>query len=286
MKISYTTLSVQDKNLEQAVAMAENWRLDGIELRGKESVHISPENSFDYVEKARQLIRKAGLQIPCLTAYTKFYQPDEAASLEQAGQLMPVIRLAEYLGAATVRTFMGDIPEGMTRERANEIARAGLCEVAGQMRDSPVRVVIETHDSVKDGASLAQLLEGVPRQIGVLLDIIHPWDVGETIEETWKLVGDRIYHVHLKDITDTVPGGRVYCALGNGLLGVEEKVQYLLEQGYNGFFSLEWERSAEGFQGVTLEQQMESLLELEEQMEIRGISTNDKTVHGIAGGLR
>ncbi|MBS5063940.1 MAG: sugar phosphate isomerase/epimerase [Hungatella hathewayi] len=271
MKISYTTLSVPEKTLEQAVALASGWRLDGIELRGKESVHISPENSFEYVEKARRLIRQAGLSIPCLTAYTKFYQPDEISAIAQAEELMKMVHLAEYLGAATVRTFMGDIPAGMDRERADEIGRAGLNHVARLMGNSPVRVVIETHDSVKDGASLARLLDGVPRQIGVLLDIIHPWDMGESIEETWKHIGERIYHVHLKDITGTVPGGRVYCALGSGLLDVEKKAAYLLKQGYDGFFSLEWERSAEGYEGITLEMQMESLLELEEQLEIGGI---------------
>lgn len=262
MKISYTTLSVQEKTLEDAVSLAEDWGLDGIELRGRESVHISPENSFAYVENARRLIRNAGLEIPCLTAYTKFYQPDEASSLAQAEQLLPMIHLAEYLGAATVRTFMGEIPSGMTRERADEIARAGLNHVAERMGNSPVRVVIETHDSVKDGASLARLLNGVPRQIGVLLDIIHPWDMGESIQETWKLVGDRITHVHLKDITATVPGGRIYCALGDGLLKVEESVRYLLDQGYDGLFSLEWEASAKGYEGITLIRQMESLLQL------------------------
>lgn len=267
MKISYTTLSVQDKTLEQAVALAKGWHLDGIEFRGRESVHISPENSFGYVERAARLIRTAGLQIPCLTAYTKFYQPDEASSRAQAEQLLPMIRLAEYLGAATVRTFMGDIPEGMERSQADEIARAGLHDAASLMGDTPVRVAIETHDSVKDGASLARLLKDVPQQIGVLLDIIHPWDTGETIGETWNLIGDRICHVHLKDITATVPGGRIYCALGDGLLGVEENVRFLLDMGYDGFFSLEWEPSAKGYDGVTLEQQMESLLQLKGRIE-------------------
>ena len=77
--------------------------------------------------------------------------------------------------------------------------------------------------------------------------------------------------MHLKDITGTVPGGRVSCALGSGLLDVERKTAYLLKKGYDGFFSLEWECSAEGYEGITLEMQMESLLELEEQLEIGGI---------------
>ena len=43
MQLSYTTLSVPDKTLQQAVEVAKKYALEGIELRGKGYVHLSPE---------------------------------------------------------------------------------------------------------------------------------------------------------------------------------------------------------------------------------------------------
>lgn len=266
MKLSYTTLSVQEKTIEEAVSFAKQWGLSGIELRGREHSHAGVGDSFSYLLHVKRLIEESGLQIPCLTAYTRFYQPDSRSVLHQAEELLEMIALAEFLGAKTVRTFMGPVPEGITEDEAMAQARRGFDAVVQKMGNSPVKVVIETHDSVKDGKTLSRLLKGVSPKIGVLLDIIHPWDTGESIEETWELAGDRIYHVHIKDIIETVPGGRIYSPIGTGRIPVEHIMAFLTEQGYQGFFSLEWEKSAPGYLGVSFEKQMESFIAMGKRM--------------------
>lgn len=266
MNLSYTTLSIQEKTIEEAVSVAKQWGLSGIELRGREHSHAGVGDSFSYLLHVKRMIEEAGLQIPCLTAYTKFYQPNLTGVLQQTEELLEMIRLAEFLGAKTVRTFMGPVPEGMTEQQAMDQARKGFNAAAQKMGDSPVKVVIETHDSVKNGKILAQLLNGVSPKIGVLLDIIHPWDTGESIEETWELLGDRIYHVHIKDITETYPGGRIYSPIGAGRIPVKHIMTFLMEQGYEGFFSLEWEKSAPGYPGVSFEKQMESFVAMGKQI--------------------
>lgn len=260
MKLSYTTLAVQDKMIEKAVEIAKSYGLDGIELRGRDRVHVSPSCDFLYVSQVKRLIAEQGLTIPCLTAYTKFRQLTTEAVYREVEELKPMVDLAEYLGANTIRVFMGAVPSGMDIKVSDEIAIAGLIHAAKMMEGSPVKLVIETHDSAKDGKTLARLLKDVPEQIGVLLDIIHPWDMEESIEETWKLVGHRIYHVHIKDIKETVPGGRIYSNIGAGILPVEQIVTYLNQKGYQGFYSLEWEQSADPEKGVGFEEQMKSFI--------------------------
>ena len=100
----------------------------------------------------------------------------------------------------------------------------------------------------------------MPSNIGVLLDIIHPWDMGEEIGKTWEMIGERIYHVHIKDISRTLENGRIYCPIGQGLLPVESTVRWLEGKGYRGFYSLEWEKSALEGQGVGFEEQLESFV--------------------------
>ncbi|WP_313185474.1 sugar phosphate isomerase/epimerase family protein [Lacrimispora sp.] len=266
MKISYTTLSVQNLDARQAVEIAVQYGLDGIELRGRDKIHISPSCSFSYVSEVKKIIEASGLGIPCITAYTKFRQRTVEKVRADVDQLMEMVSLAEYMGAGCVRIFLGEVPAGMEKDRSDAVAAEGLRYAAEKLGTSPVRLAIETHDSGKSGKSLEPLLKEVPSSIGVLLDIIHPWDERESIEETWRAIGTRIYHVHIKDIRCTVEDGRIYSRIGEGLLPVGETVDWLKKHGYEGFYSLEWEKSAEWppfareAAGVSFEEQMDSFI--------------------------
>ena len=250
MKLSYTTLSVQDRTIREAVEIASAHGLEGIELRGRGDAHVSPESTFSYAAHVRELVREHKLAVPCLTAYTRFHQPTAAAVREEVDRMMDMVRLAEFLEAPCLRVFMGPVPEAVSLSQADQIAIEGLQYASKRLGNSPVRLVIETHDSAKDGRTLARILKDVPSNIGVLLDIIHPWDMGEEIGKTWEMIGERIYHVHIKDISRTLENGRIYCPIGQGLLPVESTVRWLEGKGYQGFYSLEWEKSALEGQGV------------------------------------
>ena len=260
MKLSYTTLSVQDRTIGEAVEIASAHGLEGIELRGRGDSHVSPESTFSYAAHVRELVREHKLAVPCLTAYTRFHQPTAAAVREEVDRMMDMVRLAEFLEAPCLRVFMGPVLESVSLSQAGQIAIEGLQYASKRLENSPVRLVIETHDSAKDGRTLARMLKDVPSNIGVLLDIIHPWDMGEEIGKTWEMIGERIYHVHIKDISRTLENGRTYCPIGQGLLPVESTVRWLEGKGYRGFYSLEWEKSALEGQGVGFEEQLESFV--------------------------
>ena len=211
-KFCFTTFSLQNLTLAQAVALAQCKNLDGIELRGRG--HISPHSSADEVCRARHMIEDAGLEVACITAYMRFAQVSEAAEREQVSDVARYAELCVKLGAKNIRAFMGPFPEDVDPERVRACAVTGLNWAAEAIRGSGVRLLIETHDSVKSGALLKPFLEQSPDEIGALLDIIHPYDMGECIGDTLALIGPRIHHVHIKDIRATVPGGRVYCRIG------------------------------------------------------------------------
>lgn len=269
MKLSYTTLSVQDRTIGEAVEIASAHGLEGIELRGRGDAHVSPESTFSYAAHVRELVREHKLAVPCLTAYTRFHQPTAAAVREEVDRMMDMARLAEFLEVPCLRVFMGPAPDAINLSQADQIAIEGLQYASKCLENSPVRLVIETHDSAKDGRTLARLLKDVPSNIGVLLDIIHPWDMGEEIGKTWEMIGERIYHVHIKDISRTLENGRIYCPIGQGILPVESTVRWLEGQGYQGFYSLEWEKSALEGQGVGFEEQLDSFVSF-----MRGVEQN------------
>lgn len=267
MKLSYTTLSVQELSVIEAISIAKSRRLSGIELRGKGNEHISTDSSFSYCYQVKNLLEQEGLQIPCLTAYTKLYQPSEKAVYEEIEKLLPVLDLAEYVGAQTVRVFMGPLPQSISPDDALVIAQQGMIHLCDSLHGRRVSVSIETHDSAKTGKELAKILQPIPRQVGVLLDIIHPFSMHESIEQTWEYIGSRINHVHIKDASIIGSGENVYCAIGEGIIPVFKIVSYLLDHMYDGYFSLEWEKSKPGMDGITFENQLDSFVNFMEKVQ-------------------
>ena len=253
MKLSYTTLSVKERSLEEAVAIAKSHHLDGIELRGMGNSHISAESSFSYIRDAIHLLKDSGLEVPCLTSYEHLAQIDGKGAGKEADSLLHTIDLASFIGAGNVRVFMGALPPGVEMEAVMD----NVHSIMERTADSPVGIIIETHDSAQDGRTLSRILDGAPGCYGVLWDIIHPWMMGEDFRATWRCIGSRVRHMHIKDVRTRPEGGFYdYTAIGDGIIPVSSIVRHVLENGYDGFFSLEWERSSPGAEGISFEDQL------------------------------
>ena len=211
MKTCFTTFSCQAWTLSECVSRAEKEGFSGLELRGKDCCHVSPDSPDAYIRDAAALLRDAGLFVPCVTGYTKFAQADMAALREQVETIKRYADLCVKLGSPSIRSFMGPWPANMEIQRAAELTISGLQMAAEALSGSGVRMLLETHDSVKSGAILAPLLRHVGDEVGVLLDIAHPYDAGETVEQTLSLVGNRIHHIVLREFRYTARLERAFC---------------------------------------------------------------------------
>ena len=200
MKLSYTTLSVKERSIEEAVAIATSHHLYGIELRGMGNSHVSAESSFSYIRDVIHLLKDSDLEVPCLTSYEHLAQIDGKEAGKEADSLLRTIDLASLIGAGNVRVFMGALPPGVEMEAVMD----NVHSIMERTADSPVGIIIETHDSAT-------------RPEGGFYD---------------------------------------YTAIGDGIIPVSSIVRHVLENGYDGFFSLEWEQSSPGAEGISFEDQL------------------------------
>lgn len=128
-------------------------------------------------------------------------------------------------------------------QRACEIADAiGTDLAAGPLKPDlapllaarGVRLAIENHPE----RTPRELLEKAGAGAGVAVDTgwwaTHGYDPARAIEE----LGNRILHVHLKDVR--APGAHEVCPWGEGCVAVEECVRALLRIGYQGPLSVEY----------------------------------------------
>ena len=166
--------------------------------------------------------------------------PEERAKNRRSAE--KYLEMANALESPMIRVFGGNPNDGQTPERRVGLVAESLNELAPAAERAGVRMVLETHDVMAAGRSVAAVLDRVPsRSVGALWDVHHPFRNGETLDQTFGLLKDRLYHTHVKDGR---PEGdkEQLVLLGEGRVPVKEFLEVLHKNGWDGWVSVEWEK--------------------------------------------
>lgn len=151
------------------------------------------------------------------------------------------VQIAERLGARTLRLFFGRLP----RESYGQAAADAIVQNLRRLSDRhpEMTFVFENHD----GASLVpeicrDVLERVDRSnIRMNFDPINFARAGVGAAAALAVVRPFVAHVHLKGLERGE-----FCAFGTGDVDLTPVLQLLLEQGYRGDFTVEYEGKFDG----------------------------------------
>ena len=239
-KFAFSTLGTPNWTVEEVGRHARESGYDGIELRLLDSELLPP----DLDAAGRQRIRRAleGLEICCVDTSCRFSYPDPDERAKNRRMAEGFLEIANDLGAPMIRVFGGHLAEGQTLAQGVELIADSLNQIAPAAERAGVKVVLETHDALVAGRTVADVLSRVPSQsIGALWDFHHPFRTGETFEQTWDLLGARLYHTHVKDAR---PEGdkQQLVLLGEGNVPVKEMLATLHKHGWSGWVGVEWEK--------------------------------------------
>ena len=239
MKYCFSTLGCTEYSLDEALALAQRFEISALELRGlcgemniRKMAELLPENRAI----TKQKFHKYGVVPLILGTSCSFHDESKFDNFIEEGIF--AIDTAREIGFRGIRAFGNNI-KGGEDECLERIARgiSTLCEYAS---DKGVEVLLETHGDVNTGSRLGKVAEicGKYANFGLVWDVCH---TRNTYSENWRDFCDDfrtlIRHVHLKDVT---PEGLVLP--GKGTLPLREMAEYLVANGYDGAFSLEWER--------------------------------------------
>ena len=137
------------------------------------------------------------------------------------------------LGAKALQ-IMGGFASYEEMEEGNYKSRVmdGLFRVCTYAQRLGMKVILESDvtSTVRDGAAIKEtILElGMPNLTG-MIDFGASWKV-EDFEETVKLLGEHLYHIHCNDVT-----GTEYCrVIGTGDIPVKEWFSILDKYNYQG----------------------------------------------------
>jgi sugar phosphate isomerase/epimerase len=238
LKIAFSTISCPAYTTRQIADAARRYGYDGVELYALEGQRLLP----DMLEERREQIRSdlSGIPIVSINSWGVLSSPDRNVRTTEESKIARTLEIAHDLGSPLVKTFGGELPDAPFDSVMDYMAES-LERLGGKAQALGVTLIVETHDGFCKGATLAALLQRVANPaIGALWDVHHPYRKGEAPEQTARLIGERVRHVHVKDAKRDGEGWK-FVLLGEGELPVRQVIAILAEQGFDGYVALDWE---------------------------------------------
>ena len=243
MKLAVSTLGCPAWSVEQAAARAQEFGYEGVELRLLDGEVIPPDLPPGERRRVKQAFRAAGLPIVCVDTSARFTAREAEVRRKQQQDVRAYLQIANDWEAPLVRVFGGNLPEGVGESQGVEYLAESLSNLAPEAGRAGVTIALETHDAFSAGRLVAEVLRRVPsRNVAALWDTHHPYRMGETPEQTWDFVGERLVHTHVKDARRKPDGGWQLVLLGEGEVPVKDAMAVWAQHGYDGYVCVEWEK--------------------------------------------
>jgi len=240
MKLAYSTLACPNWSLEQIIDAATRNGYEGLELRLLNGDILPPDLDEATRKQIASQCKAAGLVIICVDTSIKIATQGAEGRAAQIRDGMAYLQMAAEWGAPFIRVF-GGTPEGTPKAEGTKAAVECLAMLAKRGQELGVKVLLETHDAFASSVAVMEVLDQVP-EAGALWDTLHPYRVGEQPAETANRLGDRNYHVHVKDGRHASGETWDLTLLGEGEVPVAAILSILHERGYDGWLSVEWEK--------------------------------------------
>jgi len=208
--------------------------LDGIEFRTDRQHGHGVEPELSAVERASLKAEAAveGISISCVASGCKFHYPDPATLRENIESAKQHIVLARDLGAPMVRVFPNDLVEGEDNDITCRRVAESLLELGAFARSYGVDVVIEMHGKLGKIDTIERIMKWSEHpRVGLVFNS-QPRDlVNGSLLPVWRKIRKYIRHVHVHEFSNpNFPNG--------------DLIRLLKSEGYNGYLSLELEKSA------------------------------------------
>ena len=234
-----STLGCHERTLGEILGLCRKYGIGKLEIRGiggeLDNRRIPELGDAEIAETAAKMT-DAGVS-PYIIGTSCKYDTDETAAKSFAEGTFS-LDAAKKLGCFGIRIF-GNKIIGDTSSAAARLSR-GIADLCAYAADNSVLVLLETHGDFTSPATLAPIAE----RVGDLPNFGLIWDIAHTNVQNggnwisfYNEFRPLIRHVHIKDSAD----GKL-CLPGCGRLLIDEICSHMLQDGFNGAFSLEWER--------------------------------------------
>ncbi len=253
---------------DRAVALAGQMGLDGIEMldmywsRSRQDVPDADE-----ARAYAKLIEDSGLELCCYTLHSNLGAEDPKELRSEIDRVKRHIDIGNLMGVSVMRIescYGPSEPTDPTPYEARVVEATK--EVAEHASGVNIRLGVENHGRlIATSRQMVSVIERVNSPFyGATIDIGNFVVVDEDSVDATRALAKHAFHVHAKDFkvrdADEVPGerwgrsvaGRYFqgCVVGEGDIPVRECLKVLIEAGYDGYLSIEYEGTEDSVEGV------------------------------------
>jgi sugar phosphate isomerase/epimerase len=245
LPLGFSTLGCPDWSWTKLLDFAQQHGFLGVELRGIQGnmdLPSCPELGPDRIARSMKDVADRGLLLSSVDSGSLMHETDPEKRKAQLADARRFIDLASRLQVPYVRVFGNQIV-GTPEDAVTHVASA-LRELGDYAGSKKVTVLLESHGDFIRSPMLREILEKADSPaVALLWDAHHTFVAGgEEPEFTVQHLGKYIRHTHLKDSVGK--GDQVHYVLtGTGDVPVKRQVQCLVDIGYKGYFSYEWEKA-------------------------------------------
>lgn len=246
----------------EMISCAKKMGFDAIEFVGLAGNEANP---IEYVQKLKEAAAREGLEIACYTV---------GADLLKDGEVERVKKEVDTAALLGVKVMRHDAawawPEGKSFDEVLAILADRCREITEYASTKGVRTMVENHGHfMQDSDRMVALYKAVNhKNFGLLCDIGNFACADEENVSAVKNVSPYAIYVHAKDFkrktsaecAQGVPSN--YFAtrsrenflrgtiVGEGIVNAEECIKILMEAGYDGYISVEFEGTEEPLQAI------------------------------------
>jgi sugar phosphate isomerase/epimerase len=241
--LAFATLACPEWTAETVIERAAAFGYDALEWRGGDAGHVQPSLPAPRLAALRRQQDAAGVRALSVNAYTSFVSDSAAQRQTALDHLRGHCDVAAVLGASYVRAFLNENEPVAEPARCFDRIAQCLADAADYAATLSLTIAIEPHDEFIHSATMAALLARVPHPaLGAIWDIANTYSAGESLDDGYHHLRARLCYVQVKDGRGRGKAWQL-TRLGEGEAPVQPAMQRLLADGYQGAFSLEWERA-------------------------------------------
>ena len=244
MKLCFSTLGCTDKSLCEILTLAEAYGIRALEIRGMDGImdnrQIEALRAAN-CEQTLEMFARSNVTPWVLGTSCSFHHPDKCSAAVEEGKAC--IDIAERLGIPYIRVFGNNLIGDTEEERTACLTRviSGIQAVCDHASATSVTVLLEVHGDYNKIETLKPITDALSDRthFGLIWDIAHTKAYGDEWTMFYQTFKPYIRHIHIKDYA---MAAQKLVLPGEGDLPILPIAQTLLADGFDGCFSLEWEK--------------------------------------------